>query len=223
MLSDETLYSANAQCINQLLALGIIVAFVTALKINVGLPPTIIVGASAVVGFLCWRVTNLRRLIDPVRTTLLFLLATAALHVHLFEEHHNLFGPAMSRLFNIAFPDERFMQIFVFGLPTVSYLTAIGLLLRLPLAAFVAWFTFIGLGIAEFTHFIFPFIAPALEPSNPASISAVIHGVPIADMRNHHIAVTGKYYIPGLSTTIIPMIPGGYSVWWLLKQRKEIS
>lgn len=222
MLSDEKLYSASAQRVNQVIALGIIVAFVTALKINVGLPPTIIVGASAVAGFLCWRATNLRRPIDPLKTTLLFLLTTAALHVHMFEEHHNLFGPAMSRLFNIAFPDDRFMQIFVFSLPTVYYLTTIGLLLRLPLAAFVAWFIFIGPGIAEFTHFIFPFIPPALEPSNPASISAVIHGVHIADMQNHHIAVTDKYYFPGLYTAILPMIPGGYSVWWLLKQRKEI-
>jgi hypothetical protein len=29
-----------------------------------------------------------------------------------FEEHGCLFGPAMSRLFGIAFPDERFLQIF---------------------------------------------------------------------------------------------------------------
>ena len=122
----------------------------------------------------------------------------------------------MSRLFNIAFPDARFLRIFVFILPTVYYLTAIGLLLRIPLAAFVAWFIFIGPGIAEFTHFLFPFIPPALEPANPAPISAVIQGVRINDMANHHIRVTGRYYFPGLYTAIIPMIPGIYSVYWLL-------
>ncbi len=137
----------------------------------------------------------------------------------MFEEHDRLFGPAMSRLFDIAFPDARFLQIFVFILPTVYYLTAIGLLLRIPLAAFVAWFIFIGPGIAEFTHFIFPLITPALEPTNPAPITAVIKGVSITDMANHHIAVTGKYYFPGLYTAIIPMIPGIYTVWWLLKNR----
>jgi hypothetical protein len=39
-------------------------------------------------------------------------------------------------------------------------------------------------------------------------------------MENYHIAVTGKYYFPGLYTAIIPMLPGIYSVWWLIKNRK---
>ncbi len=219
MTTDEVMYSARAQVINQVVAFGLIVLFVAALKINVGLPPTIIVGGSAFVGFFCWRLTNLRRAINPMKTAILFLLTTAALHVHMIEEHDCLFGPAMSRLFDIAFPDSRFLQIFVFILPAVYYLTAIGLLLRIPLAAFVAWFIFIGPGIAEITHFIFPLIPPALEPTNPAPITAVINGVSIANIANHHIAVTGKYYFPGMYTAIIPMVPGIYSVWWLLKNR----
>ena len=221
MLTDEVMYSPRAQLINQVIALGLIVLFVSVLKINVGVPPTLIVGGSAVTGFFCWRLTNLRHAIDPVKTTVAFLLTTAALHIHMFEEHYCLFGPAMSRLFNIAFPDARFLQIFVFVLPTIYFLTAIGLLLRIPLAGFVAWFIFIGPGIAEFTHFIFPLIPPALEPGNPASISAVINGVPIDNMENHYIAVTGKYYFPGLYTAIIPMIPGIYSVWWLVRNRRR--
>jgi hypothetical protein len=212
-------YSPRAQLANQAVALGLIALFVAVLKINVGVPPTMIVGASALIGFFCWRATNLRRPISPVTTTVLFLLTTAALHVHMYEEHSALFGPAMSRLFGIAFPDERFMQIFVFALPALYYLTAIGLLLRVPLAGFVAWFIFIGPGIAEFTHFIFPLIAPALEPANPAPISAVVDGVAIEGMANHHLAVTGRYYFPGLYTAILPMIPGIYAVWWVFRNR----
>ena len=100
-------------------------------------------------------------------------------------------------------------------------LTATWLVTSTQLAAFVAWFfhIFIGPGIAEFTHFIFPLIPPALEPDNPAAVTAVINGVRIDAMANHHFAVTGKYYFPGLYTAIIPMIPGIYSVWWLLKNR----
>ena len=213
------MYSARAQVVNQVVALALIVFFVAALKTNVGIPPTIIVGASALVGFFCWRATNLRRPITPVTTTILFLLTTAALHVHMYEEHSALFGPAMSRLFGIAFPDERFMQIFVFALPTLYYLTAIGLLLRVPLAGFVAWFIFIGPGIAEVTHFIFPLITPALEPANPAPIGAVINGVRIEGMANHYFAVTGKYYFPGMYTAILPMIPGISAVWWMFHNR----
>jgi len=214
------MYSARAQAVNQGVSLALIVLFVAALKINVGVPPTIIVGASALVGFFCWRATSLRRAVTPVATTILFLLTTAALHVHMYEEHSALFGPAMSRLFGIAFPDERFMQIFVFALPTLYYLTAIGLLLRVPLAGFVAWFIFIGPGIAEFTHFVFPLITPALEPANPAPINAVINGVSLEGMANHHLAVTGRYYFPGMYTAILPMIPGICAVWWLFRNRR---
>jgi len=219
MFTDEAMYSPRAQALNQAIALGLIVLFVALLKINVGTPPTVIVGVSAIVGFFCWRATNLRRAISPVKTAILFLLTVAALHVHMYEEHASLFGPAMSRLFNIAFPDERFLQIFVFVLPPLYYLTAVGLLLRVPLAAFVAWFIFIGPGIAEFTHFVFPLIAPALEPGNASAISATIDGVQIDGMANHYVTVTGRYYFPGMYTAVLPMIPGIYSVWGLFRNR----
>jgi hypothetical protein len=57
--SIDVMYSPRAQVINQVIALILFTGFVTALKINVGLPPTIIVGSSALIGFLCWRATNL--------------------------------------------------------------------------------------------------------------------------------------------------------------------
>ena len=160
-------YSARMQLVNQALAVVVMLFSVVMLKINVGLAPTIIVGASAGIGFLCWRLTNLKYPIDPVKTASLLLLTVAGLHVHMYEEHMQLFGPAMSRLFGIAFPDDRFLLIFVFILPTIYFLTTIGLLKQVPLAGFVAWFIFIGLGIAEFTHFLFPLIQPALEPAKP--------------------------------------------------------
>ncbi len=221
-LTGDWMYSPRSQMMNQGIAIALTVLFIAAL-INVGLQLAIIVGGSAIIGFFCWRITNLRRAIDPVKTAIVFLLTTAALHVHMYEEHVCLFGPAMSRLFDMALPDPRFLQIFVFILPTVYYLTAIGLLLRIPLAAFVAWFIFIGPGIAEFTHFIFPLIPPALEPTNPSAITAVINGVSVEGMENHHIAVAGKYYFPGMYTAVLPMIPGIYSVWWLLKSRHKVA
>jgi hypothetical protein len=220
LLSDATLYSARAQLLNQLVALALIVALIATLWINIGFPPTVIVGGSAIVGFLCWRATNLRRAIAPQTVTILFLLTVAALQVHMFEEHACLFGPAMSRLFAIAFPDDRFLTIFVFVGPTIYYLTAIGLLLRIPFAAFVAWFIFIGPGIAEFTHFIFPLLKPAIEPSNTAAVTATINGETLRDLPNHYFFLTGRYYFPGLYTAVLPMIPGAWSVVWLLRQRR---
>jgi hypothetical protein len=217
----DSMYSPRARAVNQAIALALIVVSAAALKANVGLPPTVIVGASAMIGFLCWRKTNLRHSITPEKTATLFLLTTTALHVHMYEEYTRRFGPAMSRLFNISFTDAGFLRIFVFILPVVYYLTAIGLLLRIPLAGFVAWFIFIGPGVAELTHFIFPLIRPALEPTNPAAITATINGVSIPEMENHWLTVTGRYYFPGMYTAVLPMIPGIYGIRWLFKNRNR--
>jgi len=215
----DRLYAPRAQAAQQALALVILAIFATVVALNVGAPVAIIVGVSMLVGFFCWRATNLRRPIEPQKTAILFLLTAAALHAHMIEEHVSLFGPAMSRLFGIAFPDSRFLLIFVFVLPIVYYVTTIGLLLRVPMAAFVAWFIFIGPGVAEITHFVFPFLKPSLEPSNLAPIAATIHGVRVEQMENHWMSATGRYYFPGLYTAVLPMIPGIYTIVWLFRSR----
>lgn len=216
----DRLYAPRAQAAQQALALVILAIFATVVALNVGAPVAIIVGVSMLVGFFCWRATNLRRPIEPQKTAILFLLTAAALHAHMIEEHVSLFGPAMSRLFGIAFPDSRFLLIFVFVLPIVYYVTTIGLLLRVPMAAFVAWFIFIGPGVAEITHFVFPFLKPSLEPSNLAPIAATIHGVRVEQMENHWMSATGRYYFPGLYTAVLPMIPGIYTIVWLFRSRR---
>ena len=214
-------YTTRKQITNQLIALALIVFFVTMVKINVGLPVAVIVGVSAIVGFFGWRATNLNHSIDPTKTATLFLLTVAALHVHMYEEHTQWFGPAMSRLFGIACPDDKFLLIFVFILPTIYYLTTIGLIRQVPLAGFIAWFIFIGPGIAEFTHFIFPLLKPALLPDDASTIAATVNGTAISSMVNHYIGTTGRYYFPGMYTAVLPMIPGICAVTWLLRQRKN--
>lgn len=57
----------------------------------------------------------------------------------------------------------------------VSRLAAIGLLLHIPLAAFVAWFIFFGPRVAEFPRFIFPFIAPVLVPASLVVLSPITY------------------------------------------------
>ena len=55
------MYSRRAQIANQVVALALIALFVMLLEVNVGLPPTIIVGASALVGFTVSRTTSVAR------------------------------------------------------------------------------------------------------------------------------------------------------------------
>src|SRR5699024_3817858 len=87
-----------------------------------------------------------------------------------------------------------------------------------PLAGFIAWFIFIGPGVAEFTHFIFPLLQPAIEPSNVHSITQSIDGSVIANMHNYYFKTTWHYYFAGMYTAILPMIPGLYSIYKLTKE-----
>jgi len=87
-----------------------------------------------------------------------------------------------------------------------------------PLVGFLAWFIFIGPGVAEFTHFIFPLLRPAIQAELAGTISGVVsNGRFVAGMPNYYLGTTGVYYFPGLYTAILPMIPGIYAIVRVLR------
>jgi hypothetical protein len=180
---------------------------------SIGLPPVVIVGGSSVIALIMWIKTYLRKPLDPQIMLPPFLLTVAALETHMAEEYLTGFGPAMSRLFDISWTERSFLMVFAFIGPTLYSLTALGLFYRVPLAGFLAWFIFIGPGVAEFTHFIFPILKPAILPEQPGLISQVVsNGRFVADMRNYYVKTTGVYYFPGLYSAILPMIPGIWAI-----------
>jgi hypothetical protein len=188
----------------------------------IGIPPVVIVGGSSVVALILWSKTYLRRPLDPAVILPGFLLTVAALEIHMIEEYLTGFGPAMSRLFDISWTERSFLMVFAFIGPTLYALTALGLFYRVPLAGFIAWFIFIGPGVAEFTHFIFPVLQPAIQPELAGSISqAVSNGRFVADMPNYWIRTTGTYYFPGMYTAILPMIPGIYAIVRVIRASRQ--
>lgn len=188
----------------------------------IGLPPVVIVGGSGVVGFVMWYRTYLKRPLAPGVILPPFLLTVAALEVHMAEEYFTRFGPAMSRLFDINWTEESFLLVFAFVGPALYALTALGLFYRVPLAGFLAWFIFIGPGLAEFTHFVFPILKPAIQPDVSAAVSqAVAGGAFIADMPNYYFGTTGRYYFSGMYTAVLPMIPGVYAIYRIVKASRD--
>jgi hypothetical protein len=142
----------------------------------------------------------------------------------MMEEYLTGFAPAMSRLFNITWTERGFLIVFAFVGPAVYALTAIGLFYRIRFAGFLAWFIFIGPGVAEFTHFIFPLLKPAINPETPQRVSHLFaNGVYISDLPNYYIHATGAYYFAGMYTAILPMIPGIYAIYKLLKEDRRQS
>jgi hypothetical protein len=193
-------------------ALFVTLAMTTGYR-RIGLPPVVIVGGSSLVALVMWTKTYLRRPLDPEIILPGFLLTVAALEVHMIEEYLTGFGPAMSRLFDISWTERSFLMVFAFVGPTLYALTALGLYRRVPVAGFLAWFIFIGPGVAEFTHFIFPLLKPAIQPELAGSISqAVSNGRFVVNMHNYWVKTTGVYYFPGMYTAVLPMIPGIYTI-----------
>jgi hypothetical protein len=186
----------------------------------IGWPPVIIVGGSGSAALVLWSVTYLRRPMDSEYVLPPFLLAVAALEVHMIEEYLTGFGPAMSRLFNISWSERSFLMIFAFIGPILYTLTALGLFRRVPIAGFLMCFIFIGPGIAEFTHFIFPALRPDVQPTVAASVQAIVgRGQLMQNLPNFWVDVTGRYYFPGMYTAILPMIPGIWGVRILVMRR----
>jgi len=76
---------------------------------------------------------------------------------------------------------------------------------------------FIGPGVAEFVHFMFPVLQPDVQPTVAASVEAIVgRGQLMKNLPNFWVHVTGRYYFPGMYTAILPMIPGIYGIRKLL-------
>ena len=189
--------------------------------IKIGLPPVVIVGGAGVTGFIFWYFTYFKKPVDPKIILPLFLLTVAALQIHIVEEYLTGFGPAMSRIFNIPWSEKSFIMVFALVGPTIYTLTALGLYYRVRLAGFIAWFIFIGPGVAEFTHFIFPLLEPAIQPGQVDAVTQTIHGVEIQNMPNYYYKTTGTFYFSGMWTAVLPMIPGIYAIYRLIKEFRE--
>jgi hypothetical protein len=200
-------------------AVFIIVAGIQGYR-NIGLPVVIIVGGSGIAGFVLWYKTYLKRPLDPARILPLFLLTVAALEIHMCEEYLTGFGPAMSRLFDITWSERTFLMIFAFIGPVLYTLTALGLYKRVPIAGYIACFIFIGPGVAEFSHFIFPLLKPDLLPDLNVTISQNVKGAFISGMHNYWYKTTGHFYFAGMYTAILPMIPGTYAIGNLIRANR---
>jgi hypothetical protein len=190
----------------------------------IGWPPVIIVGGSGTAAFVLWSLTYLRRPLPPEVVLPPFLLTVAALETHMIEEYLTGFGPAMSRLFNISWSERSFLMIFAFIGPVLYSLAALGLFRRVPLAGFLMCFILIGPGVAEFVHFIFPALQPDVQPTVAASVQAVVgRGQLMQNLPNFWVHVTGRYYFPGMYTAILPMIPGIWGLFSLVRVARSES
>jgi hypothetical protein len=215
--------SKKTQIISVLIAAAFCIIAPIMGYIKIGLQPVIIIGGASTIAFFFWYFTYLKNPTNPKIILPLFVITVACLQIHIVEEYITGFGPAMSRLFNIPWSEKSFVMVFALIGPTIYTLTTLGLYKRVPVAGFIAWFIFIGPGVMEFTHFIFPLLQPQIEPSIVDGVTQNINGSEISNMPNYYYKTTGHYYFAGMWTAILPMIPGIYAIYRLTKEHKAQS
>ncbi len=195
----------------------LLVAAVTYLFLNVGVIILMIVGIPAVFAFLFWKVTYLNKPTEPSVIIPFFLATVAGFEFHVIEEYKGHYAPAISRIFNFAWPDDVFIIIICILAAALS-LVAIGLYYKHPVAGFIA-ILFIFTRFAELFLFIFPFIKPKIKPDTMQIVSEVIHGKLVENMPNYFYSTTGHFYFPGIYSIILPILPAVVATYIIWKKR----
>ncbi len=182
--------------LNKLISLLTVMAFLVAFIIGgyfkFGYIVIAIVGGSALLAFFAWLKTTFNKPAEPAIILPIFLVGIACLMVHIIEEYLTGFAPRMSQTFHICFTTHEFVLFFGMAGYVVWILSALGLMYKNRVANFFAWVFLIGPGTAEIAHYIFP----------------LYEGGPY-------------HYFPGMYTAWMPMIPGIYGIYILLKEAKK--
>jgi hypothetical protein len=200
---------------------ALVAACVTFYGLGLGLVPVYIIGGPGLLAVFFWYRTYLQRPTDPAIIVPLFLLTAAGFEIHLVEEYLGHYGPAISRLFNVAWTDGAFVVICCL-LAAALCLISVGLYHRVAMTGFLA-LLFLFTRLAELGLFIFPLLRPALEPEIARSISqSVASGIYVADMPNHYWRTTGSYYFPGMYTVALAILPALYALYRIWKAQSSV-
>lgn len=200
----------NATLTNQQRLIAIVavllLSFLTLyLTLNFSVMPLFIVGVPALFSYWLWYRCYLRNPTEPSRLLPVFLLTCGGFALHAIEEYLGHYGPAVGRLFGFAWTDQAFV-IIVFCLLGALSFVGIGLQRRMPIAGLVA-IVFMATRLAEIMLFIFPLLAPSIQPDIAASISDFVGSTWVQNMPNYYIGITHWYYWPGMYTVILPVVP----------------
>ncbi len=103
--------------------------------------------------------------------------------------------------------------VFAFVGPGLYALTAIGLFYRVRFAGFLAWFIFIGPGVAEFTQ--------TSHRSGESAKSVAPVSKRCFDLSPAQLLCPHTYYFAGMYTAILPMIPGIYGIYRILQKNRR--
>lgn len=153
----------------------------------------IIIGGAGAGGFLLYLKTGYRKRFDTSKVIVSYLLTIVFFIIHVFEEYLFGFEHIVSSLSGTEVSQKDFLVFAGFFAPVMWVSGAILIIKRWALGYYFLAFFFVGMTIAELTHFIFPF------------------------------KLYGEWrYTPGVVTAAIPLIPAWYGLVITIKETRTI-
>ena len=178
--------------VHSCLAVVFVAGFLVVTWIRIGPAFAMLFAVPSGLAFVAWRRT-IREKPASRKIIALYFTTVACLHVHILEEYLSQFPQRLSQLFHLAhFSESAFLEMFAFGGIILWIIVGVGLICRIPLANYFAWFVFIGPGPGELIHYVFPLIEGG-----------------------HY------HYFPGMWTAWIPVVPAILAMFTLFRDARS--
>ncbi len=168
-----------------------IIAFVSMAYNFMGKVPGIVFFVASVGGFILWRFTTYKTLIDPLKVIIPYLVTIILFIIHVYEEYLTDFEVAVTDIFGFHVNEQTFMTIAAFMAPAMWVLGAILLLKKTHFGYYFLSFFIIAMTMAELSHYIFPFLEDGTF-----------------------------HYVSGMYTAALPLIPAAYALYIVLREIK---
>ena len=165
--------------ISVLIAMGIIVGFAALGKVMMGTLPAIIFTVASTGGFVLWMLTTYKTPVDPQKIIVPYLLSVILFIAHVYEEYITDFEGLVSDISGVHVLERDFLTVAAFIAPVLWLVGAVLLLKRTDIGYYLLSFFFVGMTVAELSHFVFPF----LEDGTSLYVGHV-HGRPAAHSRS---------------------------------------
>ena len=143
-------------------------------------------------GGVAWLLTTFRRPVGAEGLVVPTLLTVILFVLHVAEEYYTQFHIAIAHLAGTQPSLDTFLGVAAFGAPILWISAVLLLMARHPFGNYLIWAFFIGMLLAELTHFIFPFVEDGTF-----------------------------HYFSGMYTAILPLIPAYVGFRRLLRKIGE--
>ncbi|MCH7976309.1 MAG: HXXEE domain-containing protein, partial [Bacteroidetes bacterium] len=130
--------------------------------------------------------------VDPQKIIVPYLLSVILFIAHVYEEYITDFEGLVSDISGVHVLERDFLTVAAFIAPVLWLVGAVLLLKRTDIGYYLLSFFFVGMTVAELSHFVFPFLEDGTF-----------------------------HYTSGMYTAALPLIPAAYGLYIVVSEIKK--